>query len=199
MNKILAVLLTIVTFNCSSSIIDLDDFTRFTELNIDVYDVDSFVGLTHAETLNEIENLNGGWRFASMDELRPIYQNTTQEHYLNSLRFLLGSFNAPEGNFITGGRVVDVYPTSIYPDFNYVWGFGTGVLTWDPDPVYVWTSYGMGYDMADLRFNDQGAWAIRDIASSTSIPEPNGIVLTLLIAIFCTFRYSQSKSRGLLS
>ncbi|MFU8833565.1 MAG: PEP-CTERM sorting domain-containing protein, partial [Wenzhouxiangella sp.] len=69
----------------------------------------------------------------------------------------------------------DIFPDSYYPDFNYVWGFGNGVLTWDEAgiPMYVWSSFGMGMDIADLRFTEWGAWAIR----STPVPEPGTLAL----------------------
>ena len=151
--------------------IDNGSYTTITELNMDVYDVYEFVGLTHQEVLNKVKTLGDGWFLASMDDVRPIFQLITEEKYVNTVKDMIG-FNvlSPFGVALynTGGRVKDTYPDSSYPNYNYLWGFGNGIQLYRADlqqVTYIWSTFGIGWDLADTRFDTMGAWVIRKSTS----------------------------------
>jgi hypothetical protein len=155
--------------------IDNGSYTTITELNMDVYDVYEFVGLTHQEVLNKVKTLGDGWFLASMNDVRPIFQLITEEKYVNTVKDMIG-FNvlSPFGVALynTGGRVKDTYPDSSYPNYNYLWGFGNGIQLYRADlqqVTYIWSIFGIGWDLADTRFDTMGAWVIRKSTCSGGI------------------------------
>jgi hypothetical protein len=180
MKRIFLFLVLLISSNTSASLIDFDDFTRIPELGIDVYDVDHFYNLTQLEVYDAVDNLDGEWRFASIEDVRPIYELLDESEYLSNARFLFSFYEAITGKYVTGGRVTDMFPDSTYPHFNYLWGFGDGILSWDQlqQPIYNWSSFSMGWDMAETRFSQQGAWVVRNIP--TTVAEPNSFILFIL-------------------
>jgi hypothetical protein len=175
--------------------VDNGSYTTITALGIDVYDVDAFRNRTFAQVLAEVQALGPDWRLATIAEVSPIFGLLDESSYLASARPLFGAttHTPPDGvlRYLTGGRVVGE-PGSTNPAWGWLWGFGNGIQIFDPSTGatnYVWSSFGIGYDNKDVQMPDMGAWVIRDIAPTTTAPEPAtvsllgaGALLTLVIA-----------------
>jgi hypothetical protein len=177
--------LTISSSNlATASFIDNGNCTTETTLGIDIYDVMLFSGKTYQEVVSEISQMGGGWRLAQFYEVNSIYNSLNEEQYVSQVRDMLGYHElgpiAP-GRYVTGGRIAFTDPGN--PSFSYLAGFGNGIQHYDyalQQSIFQWGLFGIGWDLAETRFSDFGAWVVRDHVSPVSAPPVLLLILTAL-------------------
>lgn len=167
-----------------AAFIDRGSYTTVTGVGIDVYDPYAFAGMTHQEVLDSVSALGQGWRLAWASEMYPVFLALDEATYLDHVRHLFGFYTIrPEGIdlYITAGRVADFYAD--YPTFNYLWGLGNGIQVYRHDlqqVTYIWSYFGIGWELGNMRVDDWGAWVIRP---AMTVPEPMGIVMFALALV----------------
>ena len=164
----------------NAAFIDHGNYTSITELNVDVYDVYAFRNMTQQEVIDQVAQMGDGWFFASSFDLIPIFSLLNEEQYLDTVKDMLGSVESfwSPGRYNTGGRIADAWPDYFPHPGAWTWGFGNAVMTgWDDNglPVYGWSSYSMGSDIANSRLSEEGAWVIRIVPEP--VPVPGAMIL----------------------
>jgi hypothetical protein len=140
-------------------------FTRVRALDLDILDLSHFYQLTHQEVLDSVGRMGEGWFLAEMDEVRPLWEFIQQGEYVDSVRHMVGYYELHDKDTIfynSAGRTADVFDS--HPTYRWLWGLGTGIQRYNhqADSVeYHWSSFGIGADYAETRFNRFGAWVIR--------------------------------------